>query len=100
MKLLKNFLLRKISKKFRRIDERKLVCIWQRWSIVLQTSKKKLNGGGSYIDLPKWLKNKKAAINPTQKDDACFLYTVAVAPIHEQIKSHPERIWNIKHFID
>ena len=54
--------------------------------------KKKLNGGGSYIDPPKWLKNKKAAINPTQKDDACFLYTVAVAPIHEQIKSHPERI--------
>ena len=46
------------------------------------------------------VKKQKAAINPTQKDDACFLYTVAVAPIHEQIKSHPERIWNIKHFID
>ena len=27
-----------------------------------------LNGGGSYIDSPKWLKNKKATINPKNND--------------------------------
>ena len=31
-----------------------------------------LNRGGSYIDSPKWLKNKNAAINPKNKDDKCF----------------------------
>ena len=31
-----------------------------------------LNRGGSYIDSPKWLKNKNAAINPKSKDDKCF----------------------------
>ena len=28
--------------------------------------------GGSYIDSPKWLKNKKATINPKDNDDDCF----------------------------
>ena len=28
-----------------------------------------LNRGGSYIDSPEWLKNKKATINPENKDD-------------------------------
>ena len=31
-----------------------------------------LNGGGSYIGFLKWLKNKKAAINPINNDDKCF----------------------------
>ena len=26
----------------------------------------------SYIDSPKWLKNKKATINPKNNDDKCF----------------------------
>ena len=29
----------------------------------------KLNRGGSYIDSPKWLKDKKSAINPKNSDD-------------------------------
>ena len=28
--------------------------------------------GGSYIGSPKWLKNKKATINPKNNDDKCF----------------------------
>ena len=28
--------------------------------------------GESYIDLPKWLKNKKATINPNNNDDKCY----------------------------
>ena len=28
--------------------------------------------GGSYIDSPKWLKDKKSNINPKNNDDNCF----------------------------
>ena len=59
-----------------------------------------LNRGGSYTNSPKWLENKKATINPKNNDDKCFQYAVAVALNHEQIKSHPEIISNIKTFID
>ena len=60
-----------------------------------------LSRGGSYIDSPKWLKNKKATINPqNKKDDRCFQYAVTVALNHKQIKDHPERISKIKAFID
>ena len=31
-----------------------------------------LNRGGSYIDFPEWLKNKKATINPKNNDEKCF----------------------------
>ena len=59
-----------------------------------------LKRGKSYIDSPKWLKDKKAAINLKNKDDKCFKHAVAVTLNHEQIKSHPERILQIKPFID
>ena len=32
--------------------------------------------GSSYIDLPKWLKDKKAIINIKNKDDKCFLWCI------------------------
>ena len=36
-------------------------------------NKVSLSRSGSYIDSPKWLKNKKATINPqNKKDDRCF----------------------------
>ena len=59
-----------------------------------------LSRGGSYIDSPEWLKNKKATINPKSNDDKCFQYAVTVALNYEQIKIHPERISSIKPFID
>ena len=31
-----------------------------------------LKRSGSYIESPKWLKNKKATINPQNNDDNCF----------------------------
>ena len=31
-----------------------------------------LNRGGSYIDSPKWLKDKKSTINPKNNDNKCF----------------------------
>ena len=38
-----------------------------------------LNRGGSYIDSPKWLKDKKSTINPIDNDDKCFQYPVTLA---------------------
>ena len=31
-----------------------------------------LKRGGSYIEFPDWIKNKKATINPENEDDMCF----------------------------
>ena len=56
--------------------------------------------GKSYIDCPKWLKNKKATINPKNNDNNCFQYATIAALNHKQIKNHPERISNLKPFID
>ena len=63
-------------------------------------NKVSLSRGGSYIDSPKWLKNKKATISPKNKDDKCFQYALTVDLNYEQIKDHPERISKIKPFID
>ena len=38
-----------------------------------------LNRGGSYIDSPKWLKNKKTIINPKNNYYKCFQYAVTLA---------------------
>ena len=51
-----------------------------------------LTRGSSYTELPKWLKSKKAVINPQNKDEECFKWTVIEALHHEEIKHHPERI--------
>ena len=60
-----------------------------------------LNRGRSHIDSPKWLKNKKATINPRiMNDDRCFQYAITVALSYGKIKKHPERIKNIMPFID
>ena len=59
-------------------------------------NKVSLSRSGSYVDSPKWLKNKKATINPKNKDDKCFQYALTVALNSEQIKDHPERISMIK----
>ena len=59
-----------------------------------------LNRGGSYIDSPKWLKNKKATINPKNNDDKCSQYALTVTLNHEQIGKDPQSIKKIKPFID
>ena len=59
-----------------------------------------LNRGGSYIDYPKWLKNKKATINPKNNGRKCFQYALTVALNYEQIKRTPQTISNFKLFID
>ena len=59
-----------------------------------------LKRGGSYIVSTKWLKNKKATINPENNDDNCFQYTLTVALNHQNIGKNPQRISKIKPFID
>ena len=45
-----------------------------------------LSIGGSNIDSPKWLTNKKVPVNPKNEDDKCFQYSLTVALNYEQIK--------------
>ena len=62
--------------------------------------KANLKRGKSYIKSPEWIINKRATINPNKKDDKCFQYSISVTLNHQNIENHPERISNIKPFID
>ena len=59
-----------------------------------------ISRGGSYIDSPKWLKNKKSTINPKYNDYKCFQYAVTLALNLDKINNHPERISKIKPFVE
>ena len=56
--------------------------------------------GSSYIDSPKWLKNKKATINPKNNDNNCFQYALTVALNYQNIKKDLQRISKTKPFIN
>ena len=56
---------------------------------------------GSYIDSSDWIKKEeKTTINPKNKDDKCFQYVVTVALNYEKSKWNPERVSNIKLFMN
>ena len=59
-----------------------------------------INRGGSYIDSPKWLKDKKSTINTINKDYKCFQHAVTLALNLDKIRKNPQRISKIKPFID
>ena len=59
-----------------------------------------LRKGRSYIKSPERVLNKRATRNPKNKDNKCFHYSITVALHHQNIQNHPERISNIKSFID
>ena len=63
-------------------------------------NKMSLNRGGSYIDSPKWLKDKKSTINPKNNDNKCFQYAVTLALNLDRILKNPQRISKIKPVID
>ena len=56
--------------------------------------------GGSYIDSPKWLKDKRSTINPKYKDNKCFQCSAALALNIDKINKDPQRIPKIKPLID
>ena len=53
-----------------------------------------ISKGGSYIESPKWLKDKKSTINQKNNDNKCFQYATTLA-----IKD-PQRISKFKPFIE
>ena len=63
-------------------------------------NKTSIYGSGTYIDSPKWLKNKKSTINPKNNDNKCFEYAVTLALNLDNINKHSQRISKIKPFID
>ena len=59
-----------------------------------------ISKGGSYIESPKWLKDKKCTINQKNSDNMCFKYAATLALNLNKINKHPQRISRIKPFID
>ena len=51
-----------------------------------------ISKGGSYIESPKWLKDKKCTINQKNNDNKCFQYTTTLALNFNKIDKHPQRI--------
>ena len=69
-------------------------------SLYYDFNKTSISRGGSYIDSPKWLKDKKSTINQKNNDNKCFQYAVTLALNLHKINDHPERISKIKPFIE
>ena len=60
-----------------------------------------ISKGGSYIESPKWLKNKKSTVNQKNNDYKYFQYAAILALNFDKVTSHPERITKkIKSFIN
>ena len=59
--------------------------------------KTSLKRGNSYIKSPEWIADKRATINPKNKDDNCFKYSIILALHHNEFKNHPEKISNEHH---
>ena len=52
-----------------------------------------LRRGASYIETTKWLKSKKATINPKNTHDVyCFMHAITIALYHNELGTNPERI--------
>ena len=50
----------------------------------------------SYVKFPKWIKSKKAVINPQSKDEECFKWTVVAILHHKEIKKNHQRISRLR----
>ena len=54
----------------------------------------------TFVESPDWIKNKKCTVNPQNKDNNCFQYSIIVSLFHKEIKCNLERISRIKPFIN
>ena len=59
-----------------------------------------ISKGRSYIESPKWLKDKKSTVNQKKNDYKCFQYATTVALNFNKIDKNPQRISRIKPFIE
>ena len=57
-----------------------------------------LTRGNLYLLLPDWLAQKKAIIDPQNDYEECFKWVVIATLRWTDIKSHPERISNLREF--
>ena len=72
---------------------------WQFKEVVqleIHTTEHNPTKGSSYIDLPKWIKHKKAIINIKNKDDKCFLWCI-LRYLHPKEKNE-ETIGDLKKY--
>ena len=51
---------------------------------------------GKYIELPEWIKKKKACINIKNQDDKCFKYSIECGYCTICDKAHPEKMFHYK----
>ena len=63
-------------------------------------NRKTISKGGSYIESPKWLKDKKCIVNQKDNDNKCFQYVATLALNFDDIDRNPQRVSKIKPFID
>ena len=56
--------------------------------------------GSSYLPLPNYMVKKKAVINPQNRDKECFKWAFIAADRWMDIDSHPERVTNLREFVD
>ena len=54
--------------------------------------------GSSYIDLPTWIKNKKAIINMKNKDEMCFIWCI-LRYLHRKPRDN-ERVADLKKYVN
>ena len=59
-----------------------------------------LNLGDHILILQTWQKRKKPTTNPKNEDHKCSQYAVTVALNYGETELHPERVWNIKPYIN
>ena len=59
-----------------------------------------ISKGGSYIESPKWLKDKKCTVNQKNNDNKCFQYATTLALNSNKINKHPQKISRINPFIE
>ena len=59
-----------------------------------------ISKGGSYIDFPKWLKDKRSTVNQKNNDFKCFQYATTLALNFDKVDNHPERVAKVKSFIN
>ena len=59
-----------------------------------------LNRGSSYIESPKWLRNKGVTINPQNtEDNKCFLYAITAALNYQNITNNCQKFLNLNHLL-
>ena len=59
-----------------------------------------LTRGRPYVQLPDYIANRKAVLNPQNDDSECFKWAIIAADRWTDIGSHPERISNLRKFVN